>query len=546
LLGKYQLPHEGEEGECSMTVETTTESKTARQVECPSCGKKAKRVSPVTLGALLKEEFAEPFAADGQSCCDAKGEGCKPVTGDTGWRFCDSPDCDVVYFSEEGDTSFTKSQLKVPVGVKETSGERPLCYCFGHSVASIKEELRTKGASDALEDIRAKMKDPGCHCEISNPSGSCCLGSVTKGIQIAQEELGMNDSSVTPAKPAGSSTGRGETIAKLGTVVSAIMASACCWLPLVLLAVGVSGAGIAATLEAYRPLFIVVTFGFLAAAFYFTYRPKKAAAGHGCCATEPAEGKDCCAPTGKRRFTMMTLNKAMLWVVTVLAVAFLFFPSYVGVIFGTGNEAAVTGNMNRAVFQIDGMTCEGCATTVAQAIRQVPGVMAVEVSYEKRQAVVGTEACCAVPKDKILAALKKAGYSGTFVDANQSAVSSAAVTTQPAACCALPQPEKRIGDAASVTAGGPGTSVAEPVVQTAFKIDGMTCEGCAAAVSESLRSVSGVTAVTVDFKSGRAFVQHPACCQLPKDAVLSAIEKAGFRGGLANDTTPTVEPTDNK
>lgn len=527
---------------------TQTETKTARRVECPSCGKKAKRVSPVTLGAVLRDEFAEPFAADGQSCCDSNGEGCKPVTGDTGWRFCDSPDCDVVYFSEEGDTHFTKSQLKVPVGVKETSGERPLCYCFGHSVGSIKEELRTKGRSDALEDIRAKMKDPGCHCETSNPSGSCCLGSVTKGIQIAQEELGMNDSNVTPAKPSGSSTGRGEMIAKLGTVVSAIMASACCWLPLVLLAVGVSGAGIAATLEAYRPLFIVVTFGFLAAAFYFTYRPKKAAAaaGHGCCATEPAEGEDCCAPTGKSRFTMMTLNKAMLWVVTVLAVAFLFFPSYVGVLFGTGNEAAVTGNMNRAVIQIDGMTCEGCATTVAQAIRQVSGVLAVEVSYEKRQAIVGTEACCAVPKDKILAALKKAGYSGTFVETNQPAALSAAVATQPAARCALPQQGKGNGDAASVAGNGPGISATEPVVQSAFKIDGMTCEGCAAAVSESLRSVSGVIAVTVDFKSGRAYVQHPACCQLPRDAVLSAIEKAGFKGGLANDAIPTVKPTGNK
>lgn len=42
-------------------------------------------------------------------------------------------------------------------------------------------------------------------------------------------------------------------------------ASSCCWLPLVLLAAGVTGAGIAAALEAYRPLFVVVTFGFLAA-----------------------------------------------------------------------------------------------------------------------------------------------------------------------------------------------------------------------------------------------------------------------------------------
>lgn len=405
-----------------------------KHVLCPSCAKTGKRVNSVTVRALLKQQYAEGMATTEHSCGNTNGNrefGCKSTTADAGWRFCDSPDCDVVYFSEKGDTRFTKSQLKVLVGVKETTGERRLCYCFGHSAASIKDELRTKCRSDALEDIRAKMKDPGCHCETSNPSGSCCLGNVTKGIQIAQEELGMNDSNVTPASTAKSSTNRGEMSAKIGVVVSAIMASACCWLPLLLLAVGVSGAGIAATLEAYRPLLIVVTYGFLAAAFYFTYRPKKAAAeaGHGCCAPEPAEEEGCCTSAGKRRFNLMTFNKAILWVVTVLAVAFLFFPSYVGLLFGTGNKTAVTASMNRAVFKIEGMTCEGCATTVVQAIRQVPGVLAVEVSYEKKQAVVGTEFCCLVPKDKILAALKTAGYSGKFVETNQPAASSAVVAT---------------------------------------------------------------------------------------------------------------------
>ncbi|GIX05019.1 MAG: hypothetical protein KatS3mg114_0888 [Planctomycetaceae bacterium] len=412
-----------------MTPETHPALETARRVACPSCGRPAKRVGPVTLRTLLKDKLAEPLAADGRSGCDSNDEECRPVTNDTGWRFCDSPDCDVVYFSEEGDTSLTKSQLKVPVGVKETSGERPLCYCFGHSVASIKEELRTMGCSHALEDIRAKMEDPGCHCEASNPSGSCCLGSVIKGIRIAQEELNMESVDVKapatlekPSPVSRASTNRGERIAKIGTVLSAILASSCCWLPLVLLAVGVSGAGVAATLEASRPILIVVTFGFLAAAFYFTYRPRKATrvAAHACCAPEAMEGGEstaaCWTESSKQRFRLMAVNKVMMWGVTVLAVAFLWFPSYLGVLFGTGQGAAATETMNRSVVQIDGMTCEGCAATVAQAIRQVPGVLAVEVSYERHQAVVGTESCCAMPKDKILAVLQEAGYRGTFVE----------------------------------------------------------------------------------------------------------------------------------
>ncbi len=397
----------------------TTETTAVKRIHCPSCGKQAKRVSSVTLVALLNPEYVTQVAADGPSCGDSNGAGCRPINGDTGWRFCDSPDCDVVYFSEEGDKRFTKSHLKVPVGVKENTGERPLCYCFGHSVASIKEELRSKGRSDALDDIRAMMKDPGCRCETENPSGSCCLGSVAKGIQIAKEELGMDFSNVqTQASSAKPSASRGETIAKIGTLVSAIVASSCCWLPLVLLAVGVSGAGIAATMEAYRPLFIVVTFGFLAAAFYFTYRPKKATGGdaHACCANDTEESENCCAPASKGRFNMMTLNKAMLWVVTVLAAAFLLFPSYVGALFITSDGAAITANMNQAVFKIEGMTCEGCATTVAQAIKGVPGVGAVAVNYERKEATVGTDACCRVPKDKIRAALEQAGYSSSFVE----------------------------------------------------------------------------------------------------------------------------------
>src|SRR5262245_39958333 len=142
---------------------------TATATECPKCRKKGKAVQALTLRALLKDEFI------GQAA-------------EADYHFCAAEECDVVYFGNR--LIFTRPQLKVPVGVKETSGERPLCYCFGPSVASIKEELQAKGRSDALEDIRRQMRHPGCRCEVTDPSGSCCLGSVARGIDIARGGTG--------------------------------------------------------------------------------------------------------------------------------------------------------------------------------------------------------------------------------------------------------------------------------------------------------------------------------------------------------------------
>jgi copper chaperone CopZ len=323
---------------------------------------------------------------------------------DADYHFCEAAGCDVVYFGPGG--SYTRAQLTVRVGVKETTGDRPLCYCFGHSIATIKDELRTKGRSDALYDIRRRMAGCGCACERTNPVGACCLGAVGRGIEVARAEL-----SGPTATPGRRRIGA-EALAKAGAALSAVAATSCCWLPLLLLACGVSGAGVAAALEAYRPVFLAVTVCFLAAAFYLAYRPRPATAGagHDCCAAAPGRGNAA---------RMQTLNRVTLWAVTLLAVVAFAFPKSLAALVGGGSPSTSTATAGReartTTFAVSEMNCEGCSALVASALRNVPGVRGVDVDYPAGRLVITSDADAPAPTEAVLHALEKAGFPGEVV-----------------------------------------------------------------------------------------------------------------------------------
>lgn len=46
----------------------------------------------------------------------------------------------------------------------------------------IQDSCRDYDNHKVLNEIKAKMKDPGCFCKTANPSGKCCLGDVKKVI----------------------------------------------------------------------------------------------------------------------------------------------------------------------------------------------------------------------------------------------------------------------------------------------------------------------------------------------------------------------------
>jgi mercuric ion transport protein len=96
-----------------------------------------------------------------------------------------------------------------------------------------------------------------------------------------------------------------------GGLLGALAASTCCIVPLILFSLGVSGAWIGnlTALEPYKPIFIVITLGFLGCGYWMIYRKPKAC----------AEGETCARPLPNR------LVKTALWASTFLIVIALFW-----------------------------------------------------------------------------------------------------------------------------------------------------------------------------------------------------------------------------
>jgi len=107
-----------------------------------------------------------------------------------------------------------------------------------------------------------------------------------------------------------------KTLLTAGGGVAAAFASAlCCVGPLLAVAVGVSGAGLASTFEPLRPYFLAATVLLLGLGFYLLRREERKAC-------EP--GKPCASPTVRRRM------RIMLWASTLLAAVFATYPTWSG------------------------------------------------------------------------------------------------------------------------------------------------------------------------------------------------------------------------
>lgn len=149
----------------ALDLEPRFRADTAGMVLCPKTKTPGKKVKTVTVESLAREEARS--TAQGRE-----------------WSFCPEPDCDVVYFAADGAT-LLKGDVTVRVGAKETESPRPVCYCFGHTKESIRDEVLRAGESTVVESVTAKVKAGECSCETMNPKGSCCLGDLRKAVKEA-------------------------------------------------------------------------------------------------------------------------------------------------------------------------------------------------------------------------------------------------------------------------------------------------------------------------------------------------------------------------
>ncbi len=163
------------------------------------------------------------------------------------------------------------------------------------------------------------------------------------------------------------------------TLLSAIAASLCCITPVIALIAGSSS--IAANfswIEPARPYLITLSVVVLAFAWYLKLNSVK------------TNNNDCnCEVTKKPSFWQ---SNAFLGIITVVSGLLIAFPSYAKIFYLKPQQTKIIAvdknNIQQVVFNIKGMTCEGCTEHVNNELSKVDGVIEYKTSYKQASSIV--------------------------------------------------------------------------------------------------------------------------------------------------------------
>lgn len=127
---------------------------------CPHCHDVGRPVSPATLEAQVLPDRLHA------------------IEGRDTWRVCGSSACDVVYF--DGEDCVRVGETAALPFHKATGAERRVCFCFGHTLSALEEDLREHGRSTIRARITEACRAGEDDCVRRNPKGRCCLGDVAQ------------------------------------------------------------------------------------------------------------------------------------------------------------------------------------------------------------------------------------------------------------------------------------------------------------------------------------------------------------------------------
>jgi len=183
-------------------------------------------------------------------------------------------------------------------------------------------------------------------------------------------------------------------------LLTAILASLCCIVPVLALIAGISGlASTSSWLEPFRLYFIGLTILVLGFAWYQKLKPKKQI---GCnCNTEE-----------KPKFIQ---TKMFLGIITVFAIVMLVFPYYSNIFYPKTEKQIIVvdkSNIQRAEFTISGMTCVSCEEHVNHKVNKLSGILSSNASYHNGKAVVEFDNS-KINITEIKKAINSTGYSVT-------------------------------------------------------------------------------------------------------------------------------------
>lgn len=148
-----------------------------------------------------------------------------------------------------------------------------------------------------------------------------------------------------------------------GSLFVAALSSACCWLPLLAVALGFSAVGVGSVFETYRWPLVALAAGFVAGAFALQLRTRRACRADGC--SHPTRSWPLPVAGG------------------VLVVSFAVFPEVLAAARGEAHEAATTADAPSQTrhYAIAGMTCEGCTSLLASTLEDQPEITSAAVVY---------------------------------------------------------------------------------------------------------------------------------------------------------------------